>query len=253
MASASPQPLPKTHWEDLANGYDGVMSRDPAMHQLYKVIVSQLPSAPDAILDLGTGTGALLQLARARFPFAELVGLDPAPTMLEQARTKTAADPRTSFLLGSAHEIDVPGNSFDAVISNFALHHLSHEEKRQCAHEIFRVLKPGGRLVYGDQHCRRMGDPHDPAWVEDMFDLFSTKARHYLRTAGIDRMILQIKLIPAFLLAEGEIPATVEYWLECLTDAGFASLEVIATEPEYLYNRVIVAVKPGGDYGTAIV
>lgn len=237
------QELTQTHWQGLAHDYDNVMGRDPAMAAMYRAIIAELPASAQTIIDLGTGTGALLRLARWRCPDALLVGLDPAPAMLEQASQKLQGDRAVALTQGSASQLDFPDDHFDAVISNFALHHLSHPDKRECAREIYRVLRPGGRLIYGDQHCRRMGDPGDRDWVEDMFDLFTLKARHYLRTASLDRMLLQIRLIPAFLLADGEIPATVEFWHECLADAGFADIRTITVEPAQLYNRVIVAVK----------
>lgn len=237
----------ETHWQDLAAGYDVVMGVDPSMSALLRSIVTELPTDQQRILDLGTGTGALLQQLRKRYPYCSLVGLDPAPAMLEQARKKMCSDSRIEFILGSAHRIDAPDKSFDSVVSNFALHHLTHEQKRECSREVSRVLVPGGYLVYGDQHCRRMGGPDDKEWVEDLFELFCTKARHYLRTAGLDRMLLQVRLMPQFLLADGEIPATVEFWQECLADAGLLTNKVVVIEPEYIYHRIIVARKPPVD------
>lgn len=234
-----------THWQELAGGYDEVMGADPAMHALYRAILDEMPPSVGAVLDLGTGTGALLRLVRARHPAGRLTGLDPAPAMLEQAREKMKGDPNVKFVLGSANLIDSPDGSFDVVVSNFALHHLTHEQKGECAREIWRVLVPGGLLIYGDQHCRRMGTPLDREWLEDMFDLFSAKALHYLHTAGPERMLLQVRLLPKFLLAEGEIPATVEYWQDCFKRAGLLPTKVIVAGPEFLYHRVLVAVKPG--------
>lgn len=238
--------IPETHWQDLAEEYDSVMAGDPTMQALFDVILAELPHTLESVLDLGTGTGALLKAVRQRYPSCSLVGLDPAPAMVEQARAKMYRDANVEFILGSAHQINAPASSFNAVVSNFALHHLTHEQKRECAREVWRVLAPGGSFVYGDQHCRRMGTPEELDWVEDIFDLFSAKARYYLHTAGLERMLLQVSLIPKFLLADGEIPATVEYWLDCLAEAGFPPPRVLVIEPEFIYHRVIVARKPGG-------
>lgn len=234
----------ETHWQELATDYDKVMGKDPAMQALYETILAELPPAPCSVLDLGTGTGTLLGLVRTRYPVSHLVGIDPAPAMVEQALKKMEADGNATFILGSAHQIDFPDTSFDAVISNFALHHLTHAEKKDCAKEVFRVLNPGGRFIYGDMHCRRMGTPDDPDWVRDMFELLCDKAHYFLQTAGLKRMLLQIQLIPKFLLADKEIPATVDYWQDCLIATGFLPVKVIVVEPEFLYHRVIVASKP---------
>lgn len=213
------------------------------MRTLRELIVSELPPNPLSVLDLGTGTGALLQMIRCRLPDCELTGLDPAEAMLQEVRKKLGGDPRIRLLCGSAHHIDAADASFDAVVSNFALHHLTHEEKRQCAREIFRVLRAGGRLIFGDQHCPRMGTPHDLEWVSEMLDLFAAKARYYLKTSGMGRMLLQVELMPRLLTADGEIPATVEFWLDCLEQAGFPAAKVLVVEPEFLLHRVIVVSK----------
>lgn len=241
--SARPSPAP-THWQDLAGSYDAVMDRDPAMRDLHRLILEELPLSARQILDLGTGTGTLLQLLRTERAGCRLTGLDPAPAMLEEAAGKLGSLSDLSLVEGSADELDLPSASYDAVVSNFALHHLTHGGKRSCAFEVYRVLRPGGWFIFGDQHCPSMGTPEDPAWVRQMLDHFTAKARHYLETAGPGRMLLQVRLLPRMLTADGEIPATVDFWLEALRDAGFVNLRVRSTEPEFLLHRVIAARKP---------
>ena len=231
-----------SHWQELAEGYDPVMGQDPAMRALWECILDRLPPSPRRILDLGTGTGILLQLVQRRFPDCRLVGIDPAPAMLEKTRRKL---PSAELILGSAEEIEQPEGTFDAVVSNFALHHLSHPQKQRCAEEIHRVLAPGGTLVFGDQYCPRMGTPEDPEWVEEMLDHFSSKARYFLRTAGVGRMLLQVRLMPRLLTADGEIPCTVDFWLDSLRSAGFSSPQAHVVEPAFLLHRVLTAHKEG--------
>ncbi|HEX7635955.1 MAG TPA: class I SAM-dependent methyltransferase [Noviherbaspirillum sp.] len=233
-----------THWNDLAKSYDAIMGKVPQMHDLFAEIVRHIPADASRILDLGAGTGNLLKEVAAARPGAKLYALDPAKAMLERLREKFAGRSSVACIVGSAHAIDLPDNSVDAVVSNYALHHLTHEEKKICAREVMRVLTPGGKFIYGDQHCRLMGGPDDPAWVADMFSLLSDKAMYYLRTAGLERMLLQVELMPKFLRAEGEMPVPVDYWLSCLALAGFPPATVVEMEPAHLLNRVIVAVKP---------
>lgn len=238
------QTLNATHWNDLAGSYDRVMGNVPQMHALFAEIVSHIQPDARSILDLGAGTGNLLLEARRVRPEAALLALDPAPAMLARLQEKLAGASSLTTIVGSAHAIDLPDNSVDTIVSNYALHHLTHEEKRICAQEVFRVLKPEGKFIYGDQHCRRMGGPDDPVWVADLYDLLSHKALHYLNTAGLDRMLLQVELIPKFLRADGEMPATVEYWVDALKEAGFPVPQVVEMNPAPLLNRVIVAIKP---------
>jgi ubiquinone/menaquinone biosynthesis C-methylase UbiE len=234
----------ETHWKDLAASYDAIMGKVPQMHDLFAEIVKHLPTSVETVLDLGAGTGNLLKEVSTARPDAKLYALDPAESMLDLLQIKFAGETKVTSLIGSAHAIELPDDSMDVIVSNYALHHLTHAEKKICAKEVIRVLRPGGKFIYGDQHCWTMGGPENHEWVADMFSLLSEKAMYYLQTAGLDRMLLQVELMPKFLRAEGEMPVPVDYWLECLDEAGFPPATVVRMEPVKLLNCVIVAVKP---------
>jgi tRNA (cmo5U34)-methyltransferase len=96
------------------------------------------------ILDLGTGDGRLLALARRDHLDTEAVAVDFSAAMLAGARKRFAGDSRVSVV---EHNLDasLPDlGKFDAVISSLAIHHLAHERKRALYAEIFSRLNPGG-------------------------------------------------------------------------------------------------------------
>jgi SAM-dependent methyltransferase len=96
------------------------------------------------ILDLGTGDGRLLALAKLAHPETEAVAIDFSPAMVEAARKRFANDPS---VLVVPHNLDdhLPDlGKFDAVISSFAIHHVVHERKRTLYSEIYGLLNPGG-------------------------------------------------------------------------------------------------------------
>lgn len=99
------------------------------------------------VLDVGCGTGSLaVELGRLR-PSAELVGLDPDPGALEQARRKAQrAGVVVRFDQGFADALPYPDASFDLVLSSFVYHHLDGDGKAGMLREARRVLKPGGSL-----------------------------------------------------------------------------------------------------------
>jgi ubiquinone/menaquinone biosynthesis C-methylase UbiE len=110
--------------------------------------VARVP-APRRVLDVGCGTGYLLGRLAARVPdAAELVGIDPAPAMIEAA-VAAAADDRLRFLAGTAERLPLPELSFDLVVSTTSFDHWADQQAglRQCA----RVMAPGGCLVLVDQ------------------------------------------------------------------------------------------------------
>jgi SAM-dependent methyltransferase len=96
--------------------------------------------AGSRILDLCCGTGLVAGAATARG--AVVSGLDFSPAMLAVARA-THAD--LHFAEGDAESLPFPDASFDAVVSNFGVHHLARPERAVA--EAMRVLRPGGRLA----------------------------------------------------------------------------------------------------------
>lgn len=101
---------------------------------------------PNRILDLGCGTGLLLQSLLSKFPEAKLVGIDFSPEMLNVAKQRL---PETIELhLGSSEDLPFAENSFDLVISTSAFHYFPNPGL--AITEITRVLKTNGNLVITD-------------------------------------------------------------------------------------------------------
>jgi ubiquinone/menaquinone biosynthesis C-methylase UbiE len=233
-----------THWNDHAIDYDKVLNTDRSNVDLLATAVGQLPADTADLLDIGSGTGRLTAMCRAALPHTRIVGVDPAPSMVEQATEKFAADRHTTFTGGVVEDLsEFADGSFDVVISSFALHHLELDTYKLAAAELFRVLRPGGKFINADQFCRVMGPAGSRERAQDVLDLLTAKAKHYLENASFERMLLQVDLLPRFMREDGEILTTPEFWTTALDEAGFTRTEIIATPPVELYNRVIVAVK----------
>ena len=131
-----------------AGEYDGLRRRlVPPFDALYRTAVETLellPREPRRVLDLGAGTGVLSRFVRAAYPSCELVLLDSAARMLEQA-SATLEGPAT-FELGDLRE-ELPPGPFDAVVSALAIHHLSDTEKKDLFSRIHEALRAGGVFV----------------------------------------------------------------------------------------------------------
>jgi SAM-dependent methyltransferase len=116
----------------------------PHRTQGESVVLEQVPTTVRRILDLGTGDGRLLALLKVDRPQAQSIAVDFSPTMLEAVKTRFADDPTVQVV---AHNLDQPlpiAGRFDAIVSSFAIHHLSHERKRSLYAEVFDLLEPGG-------------------------------------------------------------------------------------------------------------
>jgi demethylmenaquinone methyltransferase/2-methoxy-6-polyprenyl-1,4-benzoquinol methylase/phosphoethanolamine N-methyltransferase len=118
-----------------------------------RVVVELAEIKPgEKVLDVGCGTGNLTLTAKtAAGKTGAVFGNDAAPEMIEVARNKAQkARADVTFEVGLIEKIPYPAATFDVVINRLMVHHLPDDLKRQGFAEIFRVLKPAGRLLIAD-------------------------------------------------------------------------------------------------------
>jgi tRNA (cmo5U34)-methyltransferase len=133
-------------WSSAEHALDYLRRADSIPHRVEgeATLLEFLPNSPKRILDLGSGGGRLLALVKAARPSAEFVAVDFSPTMLAELGKLFGSDRSVSIV---PHNLDnplPPMGDFDAVVSSFAIHHISHERKRALYEEIFAALLPGG-------------------------------------------------------------------------------------------------------------
>lgn len=106
----------------------------------------------ESILDVGCGTGTLAIAAKRRVgPNGAVHGVDASPEMLVRAEKKAKkAGVEVLFRNTLAEALPFADAQFDAVLSTVMFHHLPRKARLQCACEMRRVLKPGGRVLVVD-------------------------------------------------------------------------------------------------------
>ncbi|MBA2661292.1 MAG: methyltransferase domain-containing protein [Bradymonadaceae bacterium] len=121
------------------------------------------------ILDVACGTGRfLLQLQKA-LPNAKYFGLDLSPFYLRFASQQLRHVADLSLVSDNAEAMPFADASFDVVTTIFLFHELPRDARRNVAREMFRVLKPGGRLSFCDSAQR-----HESAEIGAYLERFAT-------------------------------------------------------------------------------
>ncbi len=109
--------------------------------------------AGDRVLDVGSGPGRLAgTLADTVGPNGQVLGVDPSAPMIDYASRHAGRRANCRFQLGVAQSLDLPDAGFDVVTSTFAMHHIPAADRDTAMAHMFRVLRPGGRLLIADVH-----------------------------------------------------------------------------------------------------
>ena len=113
----------------------------------YPPVLEELKKYPfQELLDVGCGTGPMIELLLKEFPDRSYTGIDLTPRMIEVAQEKQLAHSR--FLVGDSENLPFDKDMFDAVICTNSFHHYPNPQA--FINEASRVLKDGGKLILRD-------------------------------------------------------------------------------------------------------
>jgi len=143
-----------------AEAYDALWS--PVIRPFGERLLSHLPlSRARQVIDVGTGSGALLPLIQKASPGAVVLGVDNSEGMLRLAKDKHPGP----LALMDIQQLDSGDDLFDVAVVAFVLFHLPRPDR--CLAEVNRVLKPGGVLgtvTWGAEHL----PPAQAIWDEEL-------------------------------------------------------------------------------------
>jgi trans-aconitate methyltransferase len=159
-----------------------------------------------AVVDLGTGSGALLQRILRVRPNARLIGIDSDAVMLSAATVRLGTKIQT--IEEDFESILVP--RCDVVSASFALHHIPTGRRKAALYKrCFSSLRPGGMLVSADCYLANDGkirERNREAWLDHLERTYTKrKAQNFLRT-----------------WAKEDVYFTLDREIELLKEAGFA-------------------------------
>jgi ubiquinone/menaquinone biosynthesis C-methylase UbiE/DNA-binding transcriptional ArsR family regulator len=163
---------------------------DVAVEAAIRAALAERP--PRSLLDLGTGTGRMLELFGPEIDRG--LGIDLSPDMLRLARTRLerAGLKHCSVRQGDIYDLRLPRDSFDVVLVHQVLHYL--DDGARAIREAARVLRPGGALLVVDFA------PHDLEFLRQehahlRLGFAAETVAQWMTAAGLD-VVLQDTLAP---------------------------------------------------------
>lgn len=108
-------------------------------------LVSHLAGTPAHILEIAAGTGQVTRNIIKSFPEAKITATDINPGMLEVGK-RIVQSGNVTWMAADACGLPFEDNSFEAVICQFGV--MFFPDKQKAMNEAFRVLKPGGQIVF---------------------------------------------------------------------------------------------------------
>jgi len=218
MTKLSPRKLRlRSVWDNRVDQWAETVDESPAFAQLReRMLQLAAPVATDRCLDLGAGTGFLT------LPLAELASsvqaTDLSAKMLLSLRAdaEQAAAPITTLVADMA-QLQLPASSFELIVSSYAMHYLTDDDKQELLGNMHRWVVPGGRIVVADMMVGRKLDKHHRG-------VFLQKASTMLRRgpAGWWRLATNVVRIGS---GRGRLrPCPPDWWVSAVDDAGFSDV-----------------------------
>lgn len=160
----------------------------------------------DSLLDLGTGTGRILQLLDGKY--RKGLGVDASRDMLSVARTNLdkSGTSRASVRHGDIFNLPLEGHDFDLITIHQVLHFL--QDPAAAIREAASVLRPGGRLVIIDFA------PHDLEYLRENHAHQRLGFSHEVMNRWLEKTGLEVEKVIDLASDRGEASAlTVTIWL----------------------------------------
>ena len=136
----------KKHFNKQAAKYDHTWDGRYCL-KMYPMVLEKINSYLfSSILDVGCGSGRLLELLISKYPNIEAFGIDLSENMIAQAKNNLHSN--VQLVTGDVEDMPWPDNVFDLMICNGSFHHYPNPQK--SLQEMQRVLKSNGQLLIAD-------------------------------------------------------------------------------------------------------
>lgn len=196
-------------------------------------------------LDVGCGTGALIQAILDAESPVEVIGVDPSSAYIAYAR-RQITDARVRYEVGDARSLPVASNQYDAVVSGLVINLLSPTGQQEAIREMARAARRGGVVAayvwdYAGDHAPRAHFWETVATIDPTAATHDERARYPVCRSGQLARLLRGAGLHAVETSEIEIEARFhdfdDYWQPFLAGYGPASAYLLSL-PEQQQNEL---------------
>lgn len=175
-----------------------------------KDLVSHLKGNPANILEIAAGTGQVTRNIIKVFPDAKITATDLNPGMLDVGK-KIVQSGNINWQVADACDLPFDDNNFEAVICQFGV--MFFPDKQKAMSEAFRVLKPGGQIVFNtwdslennrickipDDVVNRVFPDDPPPFYKIPFSMYDpVKMENLLKNAGFKNIKVENKKMEGY-------------------------------------------------------
>jgi ubiquinone/menaquinone biosynthesis C-methylase UbiE len=184
-------------WSDR---YDDSFLQRIMFRPSHTMMFQHLTSSDRTLLDIGCGTGAFAARLLQHLPDMEIWGYDLSPKMLDVSATRFQQSPaRFHPVRGDSERLPFPEDTFDAITCSHSFHH--YPRQAEVVAEMYRVLKPGGRLMIIDGYRdlvlgRIIFDWYVPLTEGKVHHCSAQRFRELFDLAGFTQVAQQIRYVP---------------------------------------------------------
>ena len=188
-------------------------------------------------LDLGVGTGVFSKQLLEKYANSKVVAIDGAASMLELAKSRLGElSQRVEWVLSDFRTMPtmvIRPDTFDVVISSYALHHLNAQEKLAVLKSVVRAIKPGGWFLNADLVMAEAPNVErriQEIRVKAITDLAPAQDKRFYSTDATRQFLDDLEE------TEQDQPQTLNQDMRILRESGITNAEVFWKE----YREVVI-------------
>lgn len=205
-------------WDARVDSWQHHVGADHTFAEIREAVcAAAAPGTLDTVVDLGAGAGFLtLPLAKLA---SRVIAVDSAPAMLQAlsvAASRAELD-NIERVTADLALFDLPPQSVDIIVSSYALHHLTDEQKMALLRRAYRWLRPGGKVIIADMMFGRGLDARDRS-------ILRRKVAALVRRGPSGWWRIAKNVVRFGLRIGSERPATPAFWVSAAQSTGFSAV-----------------------------